>query len=113
MRLINSSDLVFYCLTLFVSGFSATAAICSAVLASFSLLNLHLVLVIFDVLAQVTFALFLRFIFLVSQSPLCSSNFSSRNVIQQVINIAIGLFKVQHGLAHRVFSFDGQVGYLQ
>lgn len=71
-------------------------------LASFSLLNLHLILVIFDVLAQVAFVRFL-----VSQSPLCSSNFfSSRNVIQQVINIAIMLFKAQHGLsASRFFRF--------
>ena len=77
-------------------------------LASFSLLNLHLILVIFDVLAQVAFVRFL-----VSQSPLCSSNFfSSRNVIQQVINIAIMLFKAQHGLsASRFFAFDGQLGY--
>ena len=70
-------------------------------LASFSLLNLHLILVIFDVLAQVAF-----FTFLVSQSPLSSPQTFSHREMSQVINIASMLFKAQHGLsASRFFRF--------
>ena len=108
MRPINSSDLVFTYLTLFVSGFSAPGCDMFGSMASFSLLNLQLIQVIFDVLAQVAFALFLRFIFSVS------SNFLSRNVIVQQVIKAVQTFKVQHGLAaSRFFRFRGQLGYLQ
>jgi len=94
------------------------AAICSAVwpalsselsLTSFSLLNLHLIQVIFDVLAQVAFVGFL-----VSQSPLCSSNFSSRDVQQshQYCDDHPDCSKHSIVFWHRVFfAFDGHLGH--